>query len=46
MTHKIHEIWKDGREWKLQAPKGILTFKTKKAANEWKRVFDSAIKTA
>lgn len=36
---KLNEIWKvkDGSKvlWKLQAPKGILTFKTKKQAVAW-----------
>lgn len=36
---KINEIWKakEGIKtvWKLQAPKGILTFKTKKQAIAW-----------
>ena len=36
---KINEVWK-GKEgskvvWKLQAPNGILTFKTKKQAIAW-----------
>jgi hypothetical protein len=29
---QIHEIWKDGRHWKVQCPNGIMTFKTKKGA--------------
>lgn len=35
----VGEIWKtkEGSKvlWKYQAPKGILTFKTKKAAMKW-----------
>ena len=36
---KLNEIWKvkEGSKvlWKLQAPNGILTFKTKKQAIAW-----------
>lgn len=36
---EINEIWKvkEGSKvvWKLQAPKGVLTFKTKKQAMAW-----------
>lgn len=36
---KLNEIWKvkEGSKvlWKLQAPKGILTFRTKKQALAW-----------
>lgn len=36
---KVNEIWraKEGSKtvWKLQAPKGILTFNTKKMAIKW-----------
>lgn len=28
----VGEIWKDGKVWKVQMPKGIDTRKTKKAA--------------
>ena len=39
MKRQIHEIWKvqEGSKtlWKVQAPKGILTFKTKKQATLW-----------
>ena len=39
MKRKLHEIWKayEGAKiiWKVQAPKGILTFKTKKQATTW-----------
>lgn len=27
-THELHEVWKEGRVWKLQAPHGVLTFRT------------------
>ena len=39
MTRPLHSIWKaqEGSKvvWKVQAPKGILTFKTKKQAVLW-----------
>lgn len=39
MKRKIHEIWKEkeGNKyvWKVQAPKGILTFNTYKLAYRW-----------
>lgn len=39
MKHKLNEIWseqesKTTKVWKLQAPKGILTFSFKKKALE------------
>lgn len=30
--HKLGEIWKEGRVWKIQAPKGIDTVHTKREA--------------
>lgn len=39
MKREINEIWKvkEGSKtfWKVQAPKGRLTFNTKKGAVEW-----------
>lgn len=39
MKRNINEIWKvkEGTKtiWKVQAPKGILSFQTKKAATKW-----------
>lgn len=36
---KVHEIWKvkEGSKnvWKVQCPKGILSFKTKRQAEAW-----------
>lgn len=41
MERRLHEIWKaqEGSKvvWKVQAPKGILTFRTKKMATTWVR---------
>ena len=25
---ELHTVWKEGRVWKLQAPHGVLTFRT------------------
>lgn len=48
MTHLINEIWKDKEGsktvWKLQAPRGILTFYTKKRAEEIAEVFKKETK--
>lgn len=41
---ELHEIWKDGKEWKIQCPKGIMTFKRKKDAEKVKEVFGKALK--
>lgn len=45
MKKQLNEIWKEQEGsktiWKYQAPKGILTFKTKKQALKWK---DATIK--
>jgi hypothetical protein len=30
--HAVGEIWKDGRDWKTQLPKGVMTSTTKKRA--------------
>lgn len=39
MKRKLHEIWKvkEGSKtlWKVQCPKGVATFYTKKMANAW-----------
>ena len=35
MTRELHSIWKEGRKWKVQCPKGILTFNTKRDAYKW-----------
>lgn len=39
MKRQLHEIWKEKEGsktvWKVQAPKGILTFKTYKQAFSW-----------
>ena len=41
MKRQLHEVWKeqDGF-WKVQAPKGILSFHTKKSANNWVNSFE------
>lgn len=43
MKRELHEIWKEKRGsktlWKVQAPKGILTFNTKKMAQKWVESF-------
>lgn len=44
---QLHEIWKtkEGSKtiWKVQAQKGIITFKTKKAAVKWVDSFKKEI---
>lgn len=35
MRRESGRIWKAGREWKVQFPRGILTFKTKRVAKLW-----------
>jgi len=39
MKRQLHEIWKEKEGtktiWKVQAPKGILTFKSYKLAHMW-----------
>ena len=32
ITTAIGDIWQDGRDWKIQLPRGIATTKTKKRA--------------
>lgn len=48
MKRALHEICKtqEGSKivWRVQAPKGILTFKTKKQAIKWVETFDSLVK--
>lgn len=43
MGRKLHDIWKvkEGSKviWQVQAPKGILTFRTKKSAIKWVESF-------
>ena len=34
----VHDIWKEGSVWKVQAPKGIMTFRTKTEALNWVQV--------
>ena len=31
-SHKLWAVWKGDNGWKVQFPKGILTFKTKREA--------------
>ena len=44
MKHQLHDIWKEQEGskivWKLQVPKGILTFKTKKKVEEFKKAIN------
>ena len=44
MKRNLHEIWKEQEGsktvWKVQAPKGILTFKTKKLAMRWVKAME------
>jgi len=35
MGHKLGDIWKEGRAWKIQMPDLIRTTKTKKEALHW-----------
>lgn len=48
MKHEINELWKakEGSKvvWKLQAPKGILTCKTKKEALAWQQAYLNSLK--
>ena len=43
MKKSLYEIWKvkEGSKtlWKMQFPKGILTFTTKKEALAWQQIF-------
>jgi hypothetical protein len=39
--HKVNEFWKEGREWKLQAPNGIMTFKRKTAALQFAFAYEN-----
>ena len=47
-THFLNEIWKakEGSKvvWKLQAPNGILTCKTKKEALAWQQAYLNSLK--
>ena len=47
-THFINEMWKEKEGsktvWKLQAPKGILTCRTKKEALAWKEAYLNSLK--
>ena len=31
----LHEIWKEKDGWKVQAPHGRMTFKSKRQAEKW-----------
>ena len=48
MKHEINELWKEkeGKRivWKLQAPKGILTCKTRKEAEAWQNAYWNSLK--
>ena len=35
MKRELGEVWKDGKDWMLQCPKGRMSFKTKKVAAAW-----------
>lgn len=43
MKHGLNDIWSEmegsRKVWKVQAPHGILTFKTKKMAEAWVNSF-------
>lgn len=47
MKHEINEIWeaKEGKRtvWKLQAPRGILTCKTRKEAEAWQNAYRNSL---
>lgn len=36
---KMGEIWKTNQGWKIKLPHGVETLETKKAAENWKKVF-------
>ena len=40
MGHKLGDIWKSDRVWKVQFPKGVFTCRTKRSAEEFVRVFN------
>jgi hypothetical protein len=40
MKRKIGEIWKEGNVWKVQFPKGRMSFKTKKIAMKWVKTLE------
>lgn len=48
MKHEINELWRvqEGSRvvWKLQAPKGILTCKTKREAVAWQTAYSNYLK--
>lgn len=44
MKHQLHEVWKEKDGWKLQAPNGILTFDTKRAAQNFASVVSKNFK--
>lgn len=47
MKRKLHDIWKvkEGSKtiWKVQAEKGILTFKSKRDAEKWVNSFKKVV---
>ena len=47
MKRKINEIWKikEGSKvvWKVQAPKGVLTFSRKKDAEKWVKASNKVV---
>lgn len=36
IKRQVGDVWKDGRTWMVQFPKGKMSFKTKKTAMLWK----------
>lgn len=39
MSHELWDLWKEGRFYKVQFPKGIATFGTKKVALQFIEAF-------
>jgi hypothetical protein len=39
MNRQLWELWKEGRFWKVQFPRGIATFGTKKVALQFIEAF-------
>ncbi len=37
VERKVGEIWKDGSKWKIRAPRGVHTERTKKRCEAWRR---------
>jgi hypothetical protein len=42
--HRLWEVWKEGREWKLQFPKGIETYRTKAQAEDAADLFRNSMR--